>query len=88
MQCEQCGHVCVTATEKTSEVPELNQISLDLEDVQNRREHYSPLTAQQKMQKGDGVSTSEATGTVAALDEAGNIGLQDTCCSRLRRGHT
>ena len=36
VQCEQCGHVCVTNTEKTSDAPPMGQVSFDIDDIKNK----------------------------------------------------
>ena len=47
LQCEDCGHICVTATEKTSEIQHNQMSSMELESEENRRKHYSPLNQNQ-----------------------------------------
>ena len=84
-QCEECGHVCVTATEQTSEAPEkINPESLELENERNRRKHFSPLVNRvTKAAKADDGSSSDADRTVSAHPEDPNILSGHKCCKEV-----
>ena len=77
--------MCVTATEKTSEVPDVQQ-SMELEGEESRRKYFSPLNRTLPQDKADDASSTDAAMTVAANPEDARISSLSHCCKLMRKG--
>ena len=77
--------MCVTNTEKTSEVmPDVNHASLDLEDEKDRRKHFTLLAKKPRPSKEADEST-DAAATVNAHMQWDHGAFNQHCCDYARK---